>query len=78
MPKARLFGGASDPLAPGLYAVSEFIRCCGPEALAFHGDTDGAASLERLRRALKERGSRLPRAGMGYSIVLWDLKEKSP
>ena len=67
-----------DPLKPGLYAVSEFIRCCGPEATAFHGDLAGASGLERLRRALKERGTPLPQEGMGYSIILWELKEKSP
>jgi 4-amino-4-deoxy-L-arabinose transferase-like glycosyltransferase len=77
-PKARLFEGARDPLSPGLYAVSEFIRCCGPEAMAFHGDRAGAIGFERLRRALKERGTPLPQEGMGYSIILWDLKEKSP
>ena len=78
LPKARLFEGGRDPLAPGRYAVSEFIRCCGPEAMAFHGDGSGAAGFERLRRALRERGTPLPREGMGYSIILWDLKEKSP
>ncbi len=77
-PRARVFDGLKDPLAPGRYAVSEFIRCCGPEAEAFHGDRAGAAGFERLRRALKERGTPLPREGMGYSIVLWELKEKSP
>jgi 4-amino-4-deoxy-L-arabinose transferase-like glycosyltransferase len=78
VPKAHVFDPARDSLAPGLYAVSEFIRCCGPEATAFHGDRVGAIGLERLRRALKERGTPLPREGMGYSIVLWELKEKSP
>jgi hypothetical protein len=58
--------------------VSEFIRCCGPEAMAFHGDTAGAAGFERLRRALRERGTPLAREGMGYSVILWELKEKSP
>jgi len=77
-PKARIFEGARDPLSPGLYAVSEFIRCCGPEAMAFHGDRAGAIGFERLRRALEERGTPLPREGMGYSIILWELKEKSP
>jgi hypothetical protein len=78
VPKARLFAGARDPLAPGRYAVSEFIRCCGPEAMAFHADAAGAAGFERLRRALKERGRPLPRDGMGYSIILWELKDRSP
>lgn len=78
LPKARPFEGPLDPLAPGRYAVSEFIRCCGPEAMAFHGDASGAAGFERLRRALKERGTPLAREGMGYSVILWELKEKSP
>jgi hypothetical protein len=78
LPKARPFEGPLDPLAPGRYAVSEFIRCCGPEAMAFHGDAAGAAGFERLRRALRERGTPLAREGMGYSIILWELKEKSP
>ena len=67
-----------DPLKPapppGRYAVSEFLRCCGPESLAFHRDLPAASGAERLRRALKERGTRLERPGMGYSIVLWELK----
>jgi hypothetical protein len=77
-PKARLFDPAQDPLPPGRYAVSEFLRCCGPEATAFHGDRAAAVGFERLRRALKERGTPLPQEGMGYSIILWELKEKSP
>ncbi len=77
-PRSRVFDGLKDPLASGRYAVSEFIRCCGPEAMAFHGDRAGAAGFERLRRALNERGTPLPSEGMGYSIVLWELKEKSP
>jgi 4-amino-4-deoxy-L-arabinose transferase-like glycosyltransferase len=78
LPKARLFDGARDPLLPGRYAVSEFIRCCGPEIMAYHGAGADAVGFERLRRALKERGTPLPREGMGYSIILWDLKDKSP
>jgi hypothetical protein len=77
-PKARIFDPRTDALEPGRYAVSEFLRCCGPETTAFHGDRLGAAGFERLRRALKERGTPLAREGMGYSIVLWQLKEKSP
>lgn len=77
-PKATVFDPQTDPLASGRYAVSEFLRCCGPEAAAFHGDLSGAAGFERLRRALKERGTPLPSEGMGYSIILWDLREKSP
>ena len=46
------------------------------EAIAFHGDGSGAAGFERLRRALRERGTPLPREGMGYSIILWDLKKE--
>jgi len=77
-PKARIVDPETDPLRPGRYAVSEFLRCCGPEATAFHGDLAGAAGFERLRRALKERGTRVATEGMGYSIGLWDLKDKSP
>jgi hypothetical protein len=77
-PKARVFDPGRDALPAGRYAVSEFIRCCGPEAMAFHGDLSAAAGFERLQRALVERGTRLPSEGMGYSIVLWELKEKSP
>lgn len=77
-PKARVFDPVRDALGPGRYAVSEFLRCCGPEATAFHGDRAAAEGFQRLRRALKERGTRLPREGMGYSIVLWELKERSP
>ncbi len=77
-PRARNFDPQKDALGPGRYAVSEFLRCCGPEASAFHGDRAAAAGFERLRRALKERGTPLAREGMGYSIVLWELKEKSP
>jgi hypothetical protein len=77
-PTATLFDPARDPLPPGRYAVSEFLRCCGPEATAFHGDRAAAIGFERLRRALRERGTPLPQEGMGYSIILWELKEKSP
>jgi hypothetical protein len=77
-PKATVFDPQTDPLASGRYAVSEFLRCCGPEAAMFHGDLPGAAGFERLRRALKERGTPRASEGMGYSIILWDLKEKSP
>jgi hypothetical protein len=77
-PKARIFDPQRDALGPGRYAVSEFLRCCGPEATAFHGDLAGAAGFERLRRAIRERGTPLAREGMGYSIVLWELKEKTP
>ena len=77
-PQATVFDPLGEALPPGRYAVSEFLRCCGPESLLFHRDAAGAGGVERLRRALRERGSRLEREGMGYSIVLWELKEKSP
>ena len=48
LPRARVFDGARDPLAPGRYAVSEFIRCCGPEAMAFHGDARRRGRLRAL------------------------------
>ncbi len=78
LPKATLFDPATSRVPAGRYAVSEFLRCCGPEATAFHGDRAAAAGFARLRKALAERGARVPRAGMGYSIVLWDLKEPRP
>jgi len=54
---------------PGLYAVSSFLLCCGPEALAFHGDVAGARGLARLRAQLRERGT--PAGRVGYSIHLF-------
>ena len=78
VPRATLFDPARGDVPPGRYAVSEFLRCCGPEATLFHRDRAAAVGFDRLRRALAERGTRLPRDGMGYSIVLWELKEKGP
>jgi hypothetical protein len=75
-PRATVFVPTETPVHPGLWAVSSFLTCCGPEALAFHGDLAAAAGLQRLRSALRARGT--PVGRVGYSIVLYDLKEKSP
>lgn len=74
-PRATVFDPAELPIRPGLWAVSSFLLCCGPEATAFHGDPAGAAGLARLRRSVATRGTRVDR--VGYSIVLYDLKEQS-
>ncbi len=75
-PKARVFIPARTPLTPGLWAVSSFLMCCGPEAMAFHGDPAAAVGFQQLRREISARGT--PVGRVGYSIVLYDLKEKSP
>ena len=73
-PGATVFVPAGAPVRPGLWAVSSFLMCCGPEATAFHGDPAGAAGLFRLRQAVSTRGMAVDR--VGYSIVLYDLKEQ--
>ena len=73
-PRATVFVPAGAPVRPGLWAVSSFLMCCGPEATAFHGDPAGAAGLFRLRQAVSTRGMAVDR--VGYSIVLYDLKEQ--
>ena len=73
-PGATVFVPAGTPVRPGLWAVSSFLMCCGPEATAFHGDPAGAAGLFRLRQAVSTRGMAVDR--VGYSIVLYDLKEQ--
>ncbi len=73
-PRAAVFAPAETPVRPGLWAVSSFLVCCGPEATLFHGDPAAAAGLERLRRALSDRGTVVDR--VGYSIVLYDIGEK--
>jgi hypothetical protein len=75
-PKAAVFAPGETPLRPGLWAVSSFLMCCGPEATAFHGDLAAAAGFQRLRQAVSTRGRRVGR--VGYSIVLYDLKETGP
>ena len=50
--------------------------CCGPEAMAFHGDPAAAVGFQQLRREISARGT--PVGRVGYSIVLYDLREKSP
>ncbi len=74
-PRATVFAPAATPIRPGLWAVSSFLMCCGPEATAFHGDPAGAAGFGRLRQAVSARGTPVDR--VGYSIVLYDLKEQN-
>jgi dolichyl-phosphate-mannose-protein mannosyltransferase len=75
-PKATVFIPSRTPFRPGLWAVSSFLMCCGPEAMAFHGDPVAAAGFQQLRREIATRGT--PVGRVGYSIVLYDLREKSP
>jgi len=67
--RARIFEPTRPDAPPGLYAVSSFLLCCGPEALAFHGDVAGARGFARLRAQLRERGT--PAGRVGYSIHLF-------
>jgi hypothetical protein len=69
LPRERLFDPARPDVPPGLYAVSSFLLCCGPETLRIHGDAAAAAGFARLRRAALERGERVGR--VGYSIQLF-------
>jgi hypothetical protein len=69
-----VFAPDGTAITPGLWAVSSFLMCCGPEATAFHGDPAGAAGFLRLRQAISARGTPVDR--VGYSIVLYDLKEQ--
>lgn len=71
IPRARVFDPARRDLPAGLYAVSSFLLCCGPETLLVHGNAVGAAGYERLRRAVLERGS--PVGRVGYSIHLFRI-----
>ena len=64
------------PFRPGLWAVSSFLMCCGPETMAVHGDQAAAVGFQQLRREISARGTPVDR--VGYSIVLYDLREKSP
>ena len=73
-PGPRVIAPAVMPVRPGLWAVSSFLMCCGPEATAFHGDPAGAAGFGRLRQAVSARGTPVDR--VGYSIVLYDLKDR--
>jgi hypothetical protein len=73
LPRARIFDPARPDVPPGLYAVSSFLLCCGPETLRVHGDAAGAAGFERLRRAVRERGVAVGR--VGYSIELYRIPE---
>jgi hypothetical protein len=71
IPRARVFDPARPDVPAGLYAVSSFLLCCGPETLLVHGDVAGAAGYERLRRAARERGT--PVGRVGYSIHLFRI-----
>jgi hypothetical protein len=73
LPAARIYDPDVGAVPPGLYAVSSFLRCCGPEAMAFHGRPRAAAGYERLRRALAARGELVGR--VGYSIALYRIRE---
>jgi len=74
-PKARIFDAEAGGVLPGLYAVSSFLRCCGPETMAFHRRPQAAAGYESLRRALAERGEAVGR--VGYSIGLYRIRENA-
>ncbi|HMA29756.1 MAG TPA: hypothetical protein VKS23_07825 [Thermoanaerobaculia bacterium] len=74
-PKATVFVPGKTPFRPGLWAVSSFLMCCGPEAMAFHGDPAAAIGLQQLRHEISTRGR--PAGRVGYSIDLYDLREKS-
>ena len=73
-PKATVFAPPGTPVRPGLWAVSSFLMCCGPELAAFHGDPAGAVGFRDLRQAVSTRGTPVDR--VGYSIVLYDVKEQ--
>jgi hypothetical protein len=75
-PKATVFIPSRTPFRSGLWAVSSFLMCCGPETMAFHGDPAAAVGLQQLRREISARGTPVER--VGYSIVLYELREKSP
>ena len=75
-PKATVFVPSKTPFNPGLWAVSSFLMCCGPETMAFHGDPAAAFGFQQLRREISAHGT--PVGRVGYSIVLYDLREKSP
>jgi hypothetical protein len=76
LPRARVFEPTQPDVRPGLYAVSSFLLCCGPETLVFHGDVAGARGLARLRAALRERGMSAGR--VGYSIHLFRVPGAGP
>jgi predicted acetyltransferase len=44
--------------------------------MAFHGDPAAALGFQQLRHEISTRGR--PVGRVGYSIVLYDLREKSP
>jgi hypothetical protein len=74
LPRARIFDAETGAVPPGLWAVSSFLRCCGPEAMAVRGRTRAAAGYAGLRRALVARGESVGR--VGYSIRLYRVREE--
>ena len=72
LPRSRVFDPARPDVPAGLYAVSSFLVCCGPETLRFHGDAASGAGFARLRQAILERGERVGR--VGYSIDLYRIR----
>lgn len=71
LPGARIFDPVRPDAPPGLYAISSFLLCCGPETLAFHGDLADARGLARLRALVRDRGT--PAGRVGYSIHLFRI-----
>ena len=66
VPKATVFDPVDrTPFRPGLYAVSSFLLCCGPEAMAFHGDP----RRRRRLRAAPPRAFRARNAGGTRGIL---------
>ncbi len=77
LPGARVFDPSAALPGPGLYAVSSFLLCCGPEALLVRGDAPAALGYARLRRELAARGA--PVGSVGYSIRLFVIPpERAP
>ena len=61
----------SEPISPGLYAISDSMQAVGPEFLE---GLEGRASADQLRALLSQlrtRGRRLRR--VGASITIWEL-----
>jgi hypothetical protein len=69
---ARIFAADRGEVPPGLYAVSSFLLCCGPEVMSFHKDRAAAVGFERLRRTVRTRGE--PTGRVGYSILLFRIR----
>jgi hypothetical protein len=71
-PGSRIFVPDRGQVPPGLYAVSSFLLCCGPEVMSFHGDHLATVGFERLRQAVRRRGESVGR--VGYSILLFRIR----